>query len=287
MVVKPSGNRIGILTERAPPPDAPGYPTPSGAVKRFFASCSAACRQGQRLINLLAVSLGLALMALPLSACGSDETSPDYRYRLTVEVDTPEGLKAGSSVIEVKQRLVRRGSSPANTAVERRVRGEAVAVDLPGEKTLFALLRSDNNVDWASYVMQTLAPHIDSESFAQQLDNMLLLKGEIVLPRTFPPVGHLKERSAYPMLVTFGDLDDPTSVERVDPDDLAMTFGEGISLGRITVQITDGPVTSGITRRLVWLSEHPEPSLKPNHALDDYSLAAILKHRAFYQGISQ
>ena len=264
--MKPSGNRIGILTERAPPPDAPGYPTPSGAVKRVFASCSAACRQGQRLINLLAVSLGLALMALPLSACGSDDTAPDYRYRLTVEVDTAEGLKAGSSVIEVEQRLVRPGSSPANTGVERRVRGEAVAVDLPGGKTLSALLRSDNNVNWASYVMQMLAPHIDSETFAQQLDNMLLLKGEIVLARTFPPVGHLKERSAYPMLVTFGAPDDPTSVERVDPDDLAMTFGEGISLGRITVQITDEPVPTGIEKRLEWLSEYPEPRLDPSIA---------------------
>lgn len=193
-------------------------------------------------------------LALAMSACASDDAAPDYRYRLTVEVETPEGLKTGSSVIEVKQRLVRAGSSPANMAVERRVRGEAVAVDLPGGRTLFALLRSDNNVDWASYVMQTLAPHSESETFAQQLDNMLLLEGEIVLPRTFPPVGHLEERSAYPMLVTFGDLDDPASVERVDPDDLAATFGEGVSLKRITVQVTDDPVTSGIGQRLGWLN---------------------------------
>jgi hypothetical protein len=193
-------------------------------------------------------------LALAISACASDDTAPDYRYRLTVEVETPEGLKTGSSVIEVKQRLVRAGSSPANMAVERRVRGEAVAVDLPGGRTLFALLRSDNNVDWASYVMQTLAPHSESETFAQQLDNMLLLEGEIVLPRTFQPVGHLEERSAYPMLVTFGDLDDPASVERVDPDDLAATFGEGVSLKRITVQVTDDPVTSGIGQRLGWLN---------------------------------
>jgi hypothetical protein len=45
-------------------------------------------------------------------------------------------------------------------AVERGVRGEAVAVDLPGDKTLFALLRSDNTVEWASNVVQTLALHV-------------------------------------------------------------------------------------------------------------------------------
>ena len=209
-------------------------------------------------------------LALAISACASDDTAPDYRYRLTVEVETPEGLKTGSSVIEVKQRLVRAGSSPANMAVERRVRGEAVAVDLPGGRTLFALLRSDNNVDWASYVMQTLAPHSESETFAQQLDNMLLLEGEIVLPRTFPPVGHLEERSAYPMLVTFGDLDDPTSVEEVDPDDLAATFGEDVSLKRITVQVTDDPVTSGIERRLGWLGNIREMNLSNEDFPEDF-----------------
>ncbi|MGY8972388.1 MAG: hypothetical protein ACKVGV_01980 [Sphingomonadales bacterium] len=209
-------------------------------------------------------------LALAISACASDDTAPDYRYRLTVEVETPEGLKTGSSVIEVKQRLVRAGSSPANMAVERRVRGEAVAVDLPGGRALFALLRSDNNVDWASYVMQTLAPHSESETFAQQLDNMLLLEGEIVLPRTFPPVGHLEERSAYPMLVTFGDLDDPTSVEEVDPDDLAATFGEDVSLKRITVQVTDDPVTSGIERRLGWLGNIREMNLSNEDFPEDF-----------------
>ena len=229
--------------------------------------------------------LGLATLTLALAACsGADDSAPDYRYRLTVEVDTPEGLKTGSSVIEIEQRLVRSGSNPAGTAVERLVRGEAVAVDLSDGRTLFALLRSDNNIEWASYVMQTLAPRTKGESFEQQLDNMLALEGEKALPRMFPPVGHLEERSAYPMLVTFGDIDDPTSVDLVDPDNLAATFGEGVNLKRITVQITDDPVTAGLERRLGWLSEYPEPSLKPNHPLDDFSLAATLKHRAFRQG---
>lgn len=236
--------------------------------------------------NFLGGLLGVSAL-LVVSGCSSDDEAPDYRYRLTVEVQTPEGLKTGSSVIEVTQHLTRPGSNPAGSAVTRRVRGEAVAVDMPGAKTIFALLRSDNNVDWASTVMLMLAPQIEGESFEEQLDDMLSLEGEIVLPRMFSPVGHLNERSAYPMLVTFGDLGDPTSVEQVDPGDMAATFGEGYELKRITVQLTDDPVTTSIKERLAWLGEYPEPSLKPNHALDDYSLAATLKHRAFHQGESQ
>ena len=197
-----------------------------------------------------AVVLG-ALLAV--SGCSAKDETPDYRYRLTVEVDTPEGVKTGSSVIEVTQKLVRPGSSPAHRAIERHARGEAVAVDLPDGRTLFALLRSEDDVDWASAVMQTAAPKIAGETFEEKFDNMLLIKGEKVLPRHWPPFAGGLVMSGYPTLVTFGDLDDPTSVEEVDPDDLAATFGEGVGLKRIAVQMTDDPVTTGIEQRLGWV----------------------------------
>lgn len=62
----------------------------------------------------------------------------------------------------------------------------------------------------------------------------------------------LAEMKGRPMLVTFGDLSDPTSMAEVDPDNLAATFGAGVSLKRITVQMTDDPVTTGIEKRLGW-----------------------------------
>jgi hypothetical protein len=43
----------------------------------------------------------------------------------------------------------------------------------------------------------------------------------------------------YPLLVTFKENDDPKSVRRVNPDDLAAVFGAGHSLGAITMEITD------------------------------------------------
>ena len=193
-----------------------------------------------------------ALLCACLASCGFADETPDYRYRLTVEVDTPEGLKTGSSVIEVRQSMGRSAMNPAGRKINRRVSGEAVAVDIAPGQTLFALLRSDNNVDWASYVMQMQAPKLAGEPWEERFDNMLLLEGEITLPRTWPPVGHLEERSAYPMLVTFADLNDPTSVALVDPEALAASFGEGVSLRRSTVAITEDPVTEGIEERLGW-----------------------------------
>jgi hypothetical protein len=232
----------------------------------------------------------LALGALVLASCAfAEDKAPDYRYRLTVEVDTPEGVKTGSSVIEVRQTLVRAGGSPANHAVERRVRGEAVAVDLPGGKTLFALLRSENNVDWASYVFVYLAPQRTDAPFADQLDDVLEVTGKQVLPRMWPPVSFLKERSAYPMLVTFDDLADPASVAEVDPDDLAATFGESVRLKRITVELTDDPVTTGIEERLGWLPNYYDKQLSgdrfQNIKNKDKGLAAFISAGVFSAGV--
>jgi hypothetical protein len=214
---------------------------------------------------LLVLAGAMATSFLPRCAFAEDK-APDYRYRLTVEVDTPEGVKTGSSVIEVKQNIGRSGSSPLHSQIYRHANGEAVAVDLSGGKTLFALLRSDNDIEWAAQVMHRVAPKIDGETSDEAFDNILLIKGTVELPRTFPPVAWIPERSAYPMMVTFGDLADPTSVAEVDPDDLAASFGEGVRLKRITVELTDDPVTTGIEERLGWLDEvgRARGSLIPN-----------------------
>jgi hypothetical protein len=66
------------------------------------------------------------------------------------------------------------------------------------------------------------------------------------------------------MLVTFVDINDPTTVQRVDPDNLAATFGPGVSLKRITLEITDEKVMAGGIRKIVpWVSGSPEPRLGP------------------------
>ncbi len=62
-----------------------------------------------------------------------------------------------------------------------------------------------------------------------------------------------------PFLVTFADVNDPTSVKQVDPHDQAASFGEGYSLKSITLEITDEPVTRGrVEKVLGWLGEYQQ-----------------------------
>jgi hypothetical protein len=54
-------------------------------------------------------------------------------------------------------------------------------------------------------------------------------------------------REDWPMMVRFHDLNDPKSVERIDPAAVGVT--------RILLETTNAPVTTGIEKRLHWLTD--------------------------------
>ncbi|MEM0929728.1 MAG: hypothetical protein AAGI89_10605 [Pseudomonadota bacterium] len=202
----------------------------------------------------------LAMTLLALSGCdaliGVGDAS--YRFRMTVEVETPKGLKRGSSVYEVsagsRTKILPDARASKVTSI-----GEAVALDIAPGRTLFALLKNGTpSGTMAELSMTTLdkgfgTSHRAMVSTAEELE----ARGAGGPPAAVDP-------EHYPMLVTFGDLKDPSSVEKVDPDDLAASFGEGVTIKRITVQLTDDPVTTGIERRLGWLPNYYDKMLDGN-----------------------
>jgi len=67
-----------------------------------------------------------------------------------------------------------------------------------------------------------------------------------------------------PILVTFDDITMPETVRLVDPADLAASFGPGVSLKTVTLEITDEPVAEGRVEAILgWLGPYPEPTLGP------------------------
>jgi hypothetical protein len=190
---------------------------------------------------------------------------PDYRYRLTVEVDTPDGLKTGSSVIEVSTALGGPNDIPSPGSLFTEARGEAVAVDLGERGVLFALL----GTDWAAGALLSIVPQLTREELEALRDDQsdieprikwllkLPLDEKIPLPRYVkwgaPEVATSGPPDGYPMLVTFDDLTKPETVQKVDPDNLDQSFGPDVKLKSITVALTTEPVTVGIKNRLPWL----------------------------------
>lgn len=171
-----------------------------------------------------------------------------WNQKITVAVDGPSGPVSASSVTQM--RIVPSGML---TGDGRRfniyLRGEAVVLDTGaaggGPRYLFALLRQYDRVR---------------------------TKGE---PMILTP-------DRYPLLVTFADIADPASVKRVDPYDLAASFGPGYALKSVTLEVTDEAATQGRMEQVLgWLGEHPEPSVIPDVKPTDFSFEAKLRHGDF------
>lgn len=154
--------------------------------------------------------------------------SGTWRYKLTVTVDTPEGLKTGSAVHEVSNAADKFKflKFPDSKNIPE-FRGEAVVVDLGSGKFLFGLVGTNPyELFYSAFPVQGASTYEGIRYF-----NTLQLGTKATLTR-----------SQYPTFVTFTDINDPKTVKQVDPDDLAASFGEGVALSSITLEMTDEPI---------------------------------------------
>jgi hypothetical protein len=210
------------------------------------------------MITLCLRLVALVAMGLCLAGCGKTET---YRYKLTLAVDTPEGVKRGSSVVEVLFYEVR---IPARGTMHK-LRGEALYLDLgPGKRPLIALLTNqlhpkyDKEMRWSrdagpsDNLLFPLYGVTPSADFMGDLRRIAVVRG----PRRLAPAD-------LPDLVTFADVNDPKSVIEVNPNDLQATLGPNINWNEITLEITDEPIATGIETKLPWL-----PGYHGNKLLD-------------------
>lgn len=193
-----------------------------------------------------AIGLMLAAGSALLAGCGM--LFPyRYRARVSVEVNTPQGVRRGSSVYEETTH-----KSPALLPDEHvralQIKGEAVAVDLPGGQVLFMLVPD------ASWLQAALDPGWNNDwvESGARIAGGRTPRGVIDVSLSPAKV----TGAPPPLLVRFGDIHDPRTVEAVAPGDLAASFGPGVTLQRITVTVTDDAVTSGIEKRLGWLPKY-------------------------------
>ncbi|MEE9314665.1 MAG: hypothetical protein V3V02_08440 [Rhizobiaceae bacterium] len=182
----------------------------------------------------------MLLALLLLAGCTSDTTT--WHQKFTVTVETPDGIKTGSSVIEVRYAY----SGPRSMGNVHAIgfTGEAVVVDLGQGQKLFALVvREDMKLDIFGIYKQALG--------GVRRDYQVLAP-LIIAHREKVDIPH--ER--LPMLVTFGDINNPASVEKVNPNKLSASFGAGYWLKSVTLQVTDEPVTKGVVEGVLgWMKQ--------------------------------
>jgi hypothetical protein len=181
---------------------------------------------------------------------------PGHKYRLTVEVETPEGIKSASGVLAVHpdRGYSRRGHTTT--------KGDAVFVDLGQGKNLVALLAHIDgtlDLDGINYVAlraYKAAGHNVSFNEMNRMTGAVPVTGALI-----------------PVLATFAVSGDPASARAVPPDDLATALGKGFRLHGITAEaVPNGvwpldfggalgePVTRGIEAKLPWWNGTDNPA---------------------------
>lgn len=199
----------------------------------------------------------VAAMILGLVGCSG---TASYRYKLTLAVNTPEGVKRASTIVEV---LFRDVLIPARGTMHT-LRGEALYLDLgPGARPLIALLTSQLHPKYGAEIRWT-RDWGPSANLFQQLyglkpptDKVIEYVSSLAGMRG----AHSITPNDLPDLVTFADTKDPKSVIEVDPNDLQATLGPNISWNDITLEVTDEPISHGIERKLPWIREYFQKNL--------------------------
>jgi len=185
---------------------------------------------------------------------------PDHKYRLAVEVETPQGVRSAAGVMAIYKDKISIAGIGGGTSIK----GDAIFVDLGDGRNVIALLAHGKN-------------GLDSDGMNRLALNAFASVGERVqfkdiknLSGKVPVTGEL-----IPTLITFTDLADPDSASELDPADIGAVLGEGYRLRSVTLEMVPvgfwpfdfggalgEPVTRGIQARFLWWNG-PFPWLKP------------------------
>ncbi len=202
--------------------------------------------------NICLAVLGVFIFSGCMSYMQDMASGSKWRYKLTVTVETPEGLKTGSAVREVR---VLNGikllpeMSPSIDFI-----GEAVVIDLGKRGLLFLLTHGD----YAKTIVFDVFP-FDEPLTAKGIKHYSKLKNAKATLTT----------GQYPYFARFRDINNPVTIENVRfPADMESfqekhpgipvvsfeeAFGAGVAIKSVVLETTDEPVTFGIEKYLPWL----------------------------------
>jgi len=186
--------------------------------------------------------LGIAFAAIAIAVVLYKLSYPTYtcRYRMTVNVEVDGKLRSGSSVIEFQISKQMRFLPDVNPIKFDAV-GEAVYVDLDGQRGLMALLKSGTNATDGNFPLRVVPAHFKLD-MDRQLASLPGLRGKWELPA-----------NELPTLVTFSDANRSATLRIVHPDQLEQAFGAGVHWRGIVIEMTTDPVTHGLESRLPFL----------------------------------
>ncbi len=178
---------------------------------------------------------------------------PEHKYRLTINVETPRGIKSASSVIAVYLGKISWG--PVGGVVA--AKGDAIFLDLDDGHNLIATMTCGEKGERPDCIVYLAMKAFVSSGIQVRFKDLRSLQGTV-------PVS----LALLPTLVTFKNPEDFTSARVVNPNDLSSAFGEGYRLKDASLSMVPvglwpfdlggllgEPVTRGIERKLPWIND--------------------------------
>lgn len=205
-----------------------------------------------------------------------------YRFKLTVELNTPGGLKTASGVFEVYE-FQDYGMPGWNTHYGIR-EGEAIYVET-GAKPLILIMATGGKElegDYFPELGQIAFSDLDKNDWktARELSRMVgaqaIVRSCFDIPGT--PGHRYRERrnDCYPTFVSIDSVVDPKTIKVFAADEIEENLGRGVKLARITISIVDEPIHHDIVNRLLWLTK-----IENMHFLDEACRGACLQKEHF------
>lgn len=209
------------------------------------------------------------VVAISITACaGASSDYPDakWSYKMTVAIETPEGIKTGSAVREISMVSRPMFMGENNDTHVKFIRGTAVAIDLDNRGWLFAPL---DDSPWA-FFRTFRTPCLEGPVSRCGVKYYASLKeGEKAQVPT----------NGYPNFIKFRDTHDPTSVEYVQKmkschapgagyepcigeSRFEEVLGAGVKLKEITIEVTnESPSSSLLEKLLPWMPQYYDKRL--------------------------
>lgn len=209
----------------------------------------------------------LIMLASGYTACAALFPWETWRYKITISIDTPEGLRSGYAVREIRASTGLQWS-PEMSVVRADVLGEAAIINLDKGLKIFALTSSyDYQIFFDAFKGP---PGLTKEGikFYSALKNK---KATLPLEQ-------------YPQLVFFKDIRDPDTVSEFQWVQTGKNSDDAIRIREITIETTNEPITQGIELILPWLKDKKKGYLDGSRTSHSVKLSNILHYGNFKSG---
>ena len=178
------------------------------------------------------IALFIIILVMALGLWLKDYIIPStWTYRITVEIETPEGIKSGSAVREVRAwNNLAKYINPDVRYITYRVIGEAVVIDLGEKGILFDLNHWDSNSTISNVFPRPKNSQLGVAEYYRQLE-----------------VGTRAVQTGGKSFVWLDGFENETVLQRLDSADFDKMLGDGFKFKQTTIEITDEAVTWSIS----------------------------------------